>query len=743
MDAKVKAPGQLVRARRSLSSGGLVWLVLIGLGLRLAPEVGAAEPAPQAYTWSTVTMGGGGLVSGLVAHPLRRGLLYARTDVGGAYRWQEDEQRWQPLTDWVGEREKGLLGVESLAVDPQDPARVFMLAGTAYWNGGRSAILRSLDAGASWRIIDVTAQWRAHGNGLGRQSGEKLAVDPHLGSVVLCGTRTAGLFRSADSGDTWQAVAGFPVAETPSGNGVAFVLFDSASGSPGRATPTLYAGVSRLVDNLWTSRDAGASWSLVPGAPVGLMPQRAIFAGGGRLYLTYADGVGPHGGTGDEGKMRRGAIWRYAPADGAWTEVTPAGAEPAAYGAVAVAADDPRRLVATTINLYRPQSWGYGDKILVSKDAGASWSDLFATGAAELDAGEFPWIKGHAIHWAGSVVIDPFDARRVFVASGNGVFRTDDLDAARSRWVFSVRGMEETVPLAAVSVRGGPLVSVVGDYDGFVHDDIRRSPARGNHQPAMGTTQALAVAAQAPLTLARAGRALQLSFDGGATWEETQTKPEPQAAGGGLAWSADGQTLVWCPAGQATFYRTTDRGKTWQAAQGPEGGGRPVADAVNPRRFYFYETRSGRLWASEDAAATFANVGATEPGGSDLLRVDLDREGCFWIALGRGGLAVTEDGGRTVRALPAVREAWAVGTGKAAPGGSRPTLYLHGRTVSGETGVHRSTDLGGAWVRVDDDRHRFGGLGNGRWLIGDETVFGRVYFGTVGRGIVVGEPVGP
>jgi hypothetical protein len=92
-----------------------------------------------------VAIGGGGFVSSVVADPLERGLFYARTDVGGAYRWDDASKVWVSMMDWVDATERGLLGVEAIAVDPQAAGVVYMVAGTSYWNDGRSAFLRSSD----------------------------------------------------------------------------------------------------------------------------------------------------------------------------------------------------------------------------------------------------------------------------------------------------------------------------------------------------------------------------------------------------------------------------------------------------------------------------------------------------------------------------------------------------------------------------------------------------------------------
>jgi xyloglucan-specific exo-beta-1,4-glucanase len=75
--------------------------------------------------------------------------------------------------------------------------------------------------------------------------------------------------------------------------------------------------------------------------------------------------------------------------------------------------------------------------------------------------------------------------------------------------------------------------------------------------------------------------------------------------------------------------------------------------------------------------------------------------------------------------------------GLAAPGETYPTVFIWGQ-VEGQPGVHRSTDWGQTWLRINDDAHQFGGPGNGSFVIGDNNVFGRVYMSTAGRGIVYG-----
>src|SRR5688500_2828606 len=82
------------------------------------------------YTWKNVQIVGGGFVPGIVYNQGQSGLVYARTDIGGAYRLDAATNRWIPLTDWIGWDDWGLTGIVSLATDAMDPNRLYLAAGT-------------------------------------------------------------------------------------------------------------------------------------------------------------------------------------------------------------------------------------------------------------------------------------------------------------------------------------------------------------------------------------------------------------------------------------------------------------------------------------------------------------------------------------------------------------------------------------------------------------------------------------
>ena len=691
-------------------------------------NAGAAETA--AYNWGNVAIGGSGFVSGIITSKTQRDLIYARTDVGGAYRWDKAGARWVPLTDWISDQETGLLGIESIAIDASRPNRVYMMAGIAYHNAGNSAILKSDDYGKTFSKINVTSQFKIHGNGMGRNTGERLQVDHANGDILYAGTRANGMFKSVDAGLSWQHLA-LDVGTTANKNGIGFVVLDPASVAGG-VTRRLFAGVSRYPSagaNLFMSADAGSSFSEVKGGPAQLMPQRAVIAGDS-LVITYANGAGPWGDVAHGEPMDRGQVWRYVVASGQWTNISPP--LDRAYAGISVDPRDPRHMIVSTIDYYTAPH-ARGDKFFTTTDGGATWSDVFARGFA-LDTKGVAWIGGSFIHWTGCIEFDPFDTKSVMVVSGNGIYKSADIDASPAKWEFNVAGLEESVPLNLVSIPQGPLISAIGDYDGFRHQDVTRyAPILS---PTMGTTHGLAFAANKPAMVARVGSDMYLSNDMALSWKKTAIL---KGKSGQVALSADGATIVHSPANSEISFYSDDAGASWEPIAGlAVKNARPLADPANPAKFYALSDTT--LLISVDAGRSF-KPGAKLPTSraSKVLRAAPGREGELWAPLYDGGLARSIDSGKSFSVFGNVSYAAAVGFGKPAPNAKVPAVYIWG-TVAGVRGMFRSLDSGANWLRINDDAHQFGGPGDGQFVVGDMNQFGIVYMSTAGRGIVVGRP---
>ena len=123
---------------------------------RKAVVTDAAET--QNYTFDNVEIaGGGGFVPGIIYNPTEEGLVYLRTDMGGAYIRNKETLEWEPITDWVAPDEWNLLGIESLATDPVDTNRVYIAAGTYTnsWTNMNGYICRSDDYGKTWTKTEL------------------------------------------------------------------------------------------------------------------------------------------------------------------------------------------------------------------------------------------------------------------------------------------------------------------------------------------------------------------------------------------------------------------------------------------------------------------------------------------------------------------------------------------------------------------------------------------------------------
>ena len=181
-------------------------LTLTGCASSGGSSGGNGSSKTPAYKWSNVAIGGGGYVTGMIYSKAEENLVYARTDIGGAYRWVESEGRWVAITDHLGSDNWNLIGIESMAADPVEAGRVYALCGT--YMGSKGAILSSEDYGETWTQVDMPFDCGA--NNQGRGTGERMMVNPKKNNVIYTGTRNAGLWRSEDYGKTWNEVTSFP-----------------------------------------------------------------------------------------------------------------------------------------------------------------------------------------------------------------------------------------------------------------------------------------------------------------------------------------------------------------------------------------------------------------------------------------------------------------------------------------------------------------------------------------------------
>jgi photosystem II stability/assembly factor-like uncharacterized protein len=250
--------------------------------------------------------------------------------------------------------------------------------------------------------------------------------------------------------------------------------------------------------------------------------------------------------------------------------------------------------------------------------------------------------------------------------------------------------------------------------------------------------------------------------DSGVTWNQFKSVPPTASTTGDhskVAVTADGANIIWSVAGEVPYY-STDHGTTWKATNLPRpaaaynAGYHVAADRKNPLKVYAYDhgsdfwnpPGSGRFYYSTDGGHTFtasAQTLAPFSFSNTDLAVNSCAEGDLWLA-DANNLWHSTDSGVTWRKLGGTQVgtgntlqhgAMKVALGVPAEGSSySAAVYFVGRLLTNGDhvyGVYRSDDGGAQWTRIDDDAHRYGGVGA---IVADTKVYGRAFL--AGRGMV-------
>lgn len=761
------------------------WSVLLLTAALIGTSVVGALPskveaaASEDYQWkSVVTGGGGGFVPGIIFNQTEKDLIYARTDIGGAYRWNKADNSWIPLTDSVGYDDWNKNGVDALATDPVDPNRVYMATGTYTndWDKNNGQIMRSTDRGNTWAVTKLP--FKVGGNMPGRSMGERLVIDPNKNNILYFGARSGnGLWKSTDYGATWAKVTNFPnpgtYAEVPGdvyqGDivGLSWITFDKSTGSTGNATQTIYVGVADKSNNIFKSTDGGATWTAISGQPTGYIPHHGELASNGNLFISYVDGAGPYRGE-------KGEVWKLNTATGVWTNISPVPATSTdsyfGYGGLAVDAQHPNTIVVATLN-----SWWPDDQIFRSTDGGATWSQIWEWDGYPTrklrytqDISAAPWLDfanptvlpevSPKLGWMiGDLEIDPFNSDRMMYGTGATIYGTNNLtawDTPTGKVNISVmaKGIEETAVLDLISPPSGPaLISGLADISGFRHDNLDTPPVKMLTNPK--SSSSMDYAELDPSYIVRAGfvdknnptaKFFGLSRDSGTNWYTANSNPTTVDGGGTVALAADGSSIVWSIPDAGVFYSKTS-GNSWTASSGLPAKAEVASDRANKNKFYGFS--AGKFYISLDGGATFTQTAATglPTEGSVNFKAMPGIEGDIWLAGGSDeagalyGMWHSTNSGASFTKLTNVQEANVLGFGKAAPGHNYMAIYTTAK-IDNVRGVFRSNDAGASWVRINDDQHQYASLN--QVITGDPKLYGRVYLGTNGRGILYADPVG-
>lgn len=579
------------------------------------------------YVYRNAPVPGGGFVTGFCFHPKEENILYARTDIGGVYRYDFATKTWISLMDHVKQLERWESYPLSIALDPFHPDWLYIAAGD--WKN--NFLCRSKDRGGHFEYFPIPAN--VHGNAPGRGTGERLAVDPHNSGILYFGSQTKGLLMSEDYGENWSMLSVSPDNGNAELN-LAFVWIDPRSERNGRCQRLVVAtsgeanspGDNIRGSSLYLSKDAGKTFTILPGQPAagnygtypGFVGQRATFAGK-YLFITMAAvknaRLGWKGYSCDSGGAERGCILRYELTEQGDIEdlnyVTPdlsfmGGkkeniSDSTGFGGICADSNLPGHIICST------QCSRYEDAVFYSTDYGEHWLPvLHGLQIGTMDFDDVSYMKpeynnnGNIIHWLSDIKIDSFHSNRAIFNTGTGIFMTENLTDINTGssviWKASCKGLEETVHLNVYSPPGGEiqLIDIIGDLGGFAFTDLTR-PAENSFADENNNRYITCLNADYPdsnpeFVAVTARGNWTGKTTGGIIWSEDQCKtwtrlPDPTSItekidalveairrpntnSGWTALSADAKTLVWCVADRARLpidavVFTEDLGNTW------------------------------------------------------------------------------------------------------------------------------------------------------------------------------------
>ncbi len=600
--------------------------------------------------WKNVSTLGMGYVDGLTINPINNA-KYVRTDVGGIFKFDDANQKWINLFDnLISINQRDISSVESFAIDKTTSGNSQVIYALSGNYGYKSYLLKSINNGQTWSINQNWDENRkVFGNGAWRCSGEKLAIDPNNSSVVYCGTRFDGLFKTTNSATNWSKVTSF----TPTGGngglpekgGISFVVFDPSSTlsiNSQTISKNIYVGL--IDEGIYRSSDGGATWCFLQnGFNINLYnPVRAVFSNNKLIIATMQDGDG----------YNDGEVWQFVPnandCSGIFTNKTPGLSNnyncpyfgKYMYNAVAVRPGFPNT-VYVAIRGTMPRKIFFTENF----DAAApNWKILTNEGnsgyqscLSQYQASNFTfptsWVNTEGYDWVGDIGFDQVDNKKLWMTSGNGVLKIEDISSNPAQ-ISSQTVMKDLEILCVNSMFSPPLPNTtplftnVMDILALKYQNLDNGNfAKIDPTFGLGASISMDYSFQNPNTMAFIGqdynnpstinRFLKTN-DGGNTWQSfwNNTNTCNDAPwGGNIAISAtNSNNFVWVPNNTSTisgctnpvknFPRfTTNGGTTWSICNninfstGSFGfsfdstfsiGKSLESDKVNGSKFYFY-----------------------------------------------------------------------------------------------------------------------------------------------------------
>lgn len=457
------------------------------------------------YEYRNLPIPGGGYVTGFIFHKKYPNILYARTDIGGAYRYCYETKRWISLMDHVTMYDLSESYPIAIGLDEQHPERLYIACGMNKPESGVLAI--SSDYGSTFTYEKIPV--RIHGNLNGRGTGLRLIVSSKNADELYFASQEEGLLRTSNRGKSWETleVNGekymtfvWQLEEVCESNGIGILVV-------GTAGVTTKLSDDMRGHSLYVSYDGGNHFEQLAGPisePIagsrmsGYVAQRYDYDGE-YLYVTFSNTgrksyVVENGYSCDSGDALGGKVLRYSLDEKGkitgYEDITPVHNKVTTdtsceigetsdfyeygFSGIATCKSQPGLLVCTTI------CKADGDCIYISTDYGTTWELALYDLATHNLVFKTPYMKPQyngnrsILHWLSDIKINPFNPDEAWFNSGTGIFKSEHLTSSNRSFYDACKGIEETVHLNVYSPPKGKvqLIDILGDLGGFAFTDV-------------------------------------------------------------------------------------------------------------------------------------------------------------------------------------------------------------------------------------------------------------------------------
>ncbi len=730
------------------------------------------------YNYNRVSIGSGGYITGIMIHPSNGEVRYYRTDVGGAYRYNEITQSVEQI---IFHQNSELYSIAGIALDSTDEDRLAIAAGRKC-SSTNSAIFISSDKGRSWDEVIIPGEYGTNiyfaANG-GRdcggstdkdRQGNCIAFNPLNPDELYIGSREKGLWKLEISTHTFTRLGWTPMPNNTNRKSIRTITFD-----PNDPTRVLvaYAGHGLYLGNTTNNTYTKISTGLPDLEDIA----HFSISKNGDYLLAACQQKGLY------------KCSNYLSNNRSWVKVMdylPVNSQP--NGFIAVACSPHNNNVALTVN----SEWNGGmNSFHKTINAGASWTTV----SGSIGTNIFPYKTHGFLSVASVLAFDPDDAKKVHIGSWFGSYETADWTQNPIVWTNQyMKGHEEIVSNEIVSfpstINGSFLYVGSADHSGFLKNTLHPDvfpvdliSSRTNNSSNMLKTATFAASPSNSNHLysvtMKAWRSdeviLAKSSDGGTTFvrstgfDETKGKTYIAVSSGspdnililnraGLFYSHDGgqsfnsstsssNNNSDCSDASAVAPRGVGTIGPGQAGQSVFSLARFIAsDQVASCVFYHYNMTDGSFNLSTDGGETFFKVNSgTLPNfqwgeyshKSRIITVP-DHAGHLYMNF-TNGLYFSTDFGRTFQQINNVSSAISLDVGPNVPGASYPTLFLLGRANGSNIDrFYVSIDQGNTWHTITDPDNRQL-WGNANLLVADKSEVGRYYIGLAGHGVIYGE----